>query len=75
MLLVLKYFRFIRVRWLFAKILVPMKRVIDPDNVNKVKISEDGAKVSSEGLEITHPGEKRSRLQAAGRPPGFFPLA
>lgn len=33
------------------KILVPMKRVIDPDNVNKVKISDDGTKVSSEGLE------------------------
>ncbi len=33
------------------KILVPMKRVIDPDNVNKVKISGDGSRVSSEGLE------------------------
>jgi len=34
-----------------VKILVPMKRVLDPDNVDKVKASEDGAKVSSEGLE------------------------
>ncbi len=33
------------------KILVPMKRVVDPDNANKVKISADGAKVTSEGLE------------------------
>ncbi|MCP4602959.1 MAG: electron transfer flavoprotein subunit beta/FixA family protein [Proteobacteria bacterium] len=33
------------------KILVSMKRVADPDNANKVKIVDDGAKVSSEGLE------------------------
>ncbi len=33
------------------KILVPMKRVADPDNANKVKISDDGKAVSSEGLE------------------------
>ncbi len=33
------------------KILVPMKRVADPDNANKVKIVDDGTKVSSEGLE------------------------
>lgn len=33
------------------KILVPMKRVADPDNANKVKISPDGTKVTSEGLE------------------------
>ena len=33
------------------KILVPMKRVADPDNANKVKISADGTSVSSEGLE------------------------
>ncbi len=33
------------------KILVPMKRVADPDNANKVTISGDGSKVSSEGLE------------------------
>ena len=33
------------------KILVPMKRVIDPDKVNMVKISEDGTQVSFEGLE------------------------
>ena len=44
-------FRFIRVRRVFVKILVPMKRVIDPDNVDKVRISEDGAKASAEGLE------------------------
>jgi len=34
-----------------VKILVPMKRVADPDNVDKVKISSDGARVTSEGLE------------------------
>ena len=33
------------------KILVPMKRVADPDNANKVKISADGTEVLSEGLE------------------------
>jgi electron transfer flavoprotein beta subunit len=34
-----------------VKILVPLKRVADPDNANKVKISPDGKKVTSEGLE------------------------
>ena len=33
------------------KILVPVKRVSDPDNANKVKLSADGAAVTSEGLE------------------------
>lgn len=33
------------------KILVTMKRVADPDNANKVKISGDGGQVTSEGLE------------------------
>lgn len=33
------------------KILVPIKRVADPDNVNKVKIINNGLKVSTEGLE------------------------
>lgn len=33
------------------KILVPVKRVADPDNANKVKISDGGAAVSTEGLE------------------------
>ncbi len=33
------------------KILVPVKRVADPDNANKVKVSADGARVTSEGLE------------------------
>lgn len=33
------------------KILVPVKRVCDPDNANKVKITSDGTAVSSEGLE------------------------
>ena len=33
------------------KILVPVKRVSDPDNANKVKVSADGAAVTSEGLE------------------------
>lgn len=33
------------------KILVPLKRVADPDNANKVKISPDGSKVLTEGLE------------------------
>jgi electron transfer flavoprotein beta subunit len=33
------------------KILVPVKRVCDPDNANKVKIAADGAAVTSEGLE------------------------
>jgi electron transfer flavoprotein beta subunit len=34
-----------------VKILVPMKRVADPDNANKVKINGDGTQVTSEGLE------------------------
>jgi electron transfer flavoprotein beta subunit len=33
------------------KILVPVKRVADPDNANKMKVSSDGSKVTSEGLE------------------------
>lgn len=33
------------------KILVPLKRVADPDNANKVKISPDGNQVTAEGLE------------------------
>lgn len=33
------------------KILVCIKRVADPDNANKVKISDDGTAVTSEGLE------------------------
>ncbi|MEZ4287343.1 MAG: electron transfer flavoprotein subunit beta/FixA family protein [Polyangiales bacterium] len=33
------------------KILVPVKRVADPDNANKVKVSADGKQVTSEGLE------------------------
>ncbi len=34
------------------KILVPIKRVADPDNANKVKISPDGKEVTCEGLEM-----------------------
>jgi len=34
-----------------VKILVPVKRVCDPDNANKVKVSGDGATVTSDGLE------------------------
>jgi len=34
-----------------VKILVPIKRVADPDNANKLKVSADGAQVTSEGLE------------------------
>jgi electron transfer flavoprotein beta subunit len=33
------------------KILVPLKRVCDPDNANKVKVSADNKTVTSEGLE------------------------
>ncbi len=33
------------------KILVPCKRVSDPDNANKVKVSADGTSVNTEGLE------------------------
>lgn len=33
------------------KILVPVKRVADPDNANKMKVSPDGTQVTSEGLE------------------------
>lgn len=33
------------------KILVPVKRVADPDNANKVKVSGDATAVSTEGLE------------------------
>jgi len=34
-----------------VKILVPIKRVADPDNANKVKVTPDGSSVTSEGLE------------------------
>jgi electron transfer flavoprotein beta subunit len=34
-----------------VKILVPVKRVCDPDNANKVKVSGDGSAVTSDGLE------------------------
>jgi len=34
-----------------VKILVPVKRVADPDNANKVKVSADATAVSTEGLE------------------------
>jgi electron transfer flavoprotein beta subunit len=34
-----------------VKILVPVKRVSDPDNANKVKVTADGTAVTSEGLE------------------------
>lgn len=33
------------------KILVPIKRVADPDNASKLKVSADGTSVTSEGLE------------------------
>ena len=33
------------------KILVPVKRVADPDNANKVKIAADEKSVTSDGLE------------------------
>ena len=33
------------------KILVPIKRVADPDNASKLKVSGDGTAVTSEGLE------------------------
>ena len=33
------------------KILVPLKRVADPDNANKVKVPADGSKVETTGLE------------------------
>jgi electron transfer flavoprotein beta subunit len=34
-----------------VKILVPVKRVADPDNANKVKVSTDATAVTSDGLE------------------------
>jgi electron transfer flavoprotein beta subunit len=34
-----------------VKILVPVKRVTDPDNANKMKVSADGGRVTSDGLE------------------------
>jgi electron transfer flavoprotein beta subunit len=34
-----------------VKILVPIKRVADPDNASKLKVSSDGTAVTSEGLE------------------------
>lgn len=33
------------------KILVPLKRVADPDNANKIKIPPDGAKIDTAGLQ------------------------
>jgi electron transfer flavoprotein beta subunit len=34
-----------------VKILVPVKRVSDPDNANKIKIPAGGAKIDTTGLE------------------------
>jgi electron transfer flavoprotein beta subunit len=34
-----------------VKVLVPIKRVADPDNANKVKVTADGKKVETTGLE------------------------
>jgi len=34
-----------------VKILVPLKRVADPNNANKVKVAPDGSSLSTEGLE------------------------
>jgi electron transfer flavoprotein beta subunit len=34
-----------------VKILVPVKRVTDPDNANKMKVTADGSRVTSDGLE------------------------
>ena len=34
-----------------VKILVPVKRVADPDNANKVKVTGDATAVTSDGLE------------------------
>jgi electron transfer flavoprotein beta subunit len=34
-----------------VKILVPLKRVADPDNANKIKIPADGSKIDTSGLE------------------------
>ena len=33
------------------KILVPLKRVADPDNANKIRVSADGSEVTTDGLE------------------------
>lgn len=49
------------------KILVPIKRVADPQNANKVKVSDDGKQVTSEGLEwMINPFDEWS-LEAALR--------
>jgi electron transfer flavoprotein beta subunit len=34
-----------------VKILVPVKRVADPDNANKIKVAADGSRVVTDGLE------------------------
>jgi electron transfer flavoprotein beta subunit len=34
-----------------VKILVPVKRVADPENANKVKVAPDGSRVTTDGLE------------------------
>src|SRR5690606_18839976 len=39
------------IRRLSVKILVPLKRVADPDNANKIKIPPGGAKIDTTGLE------------------------
>ena len=49
------------------KILVPIKRVADPANANKVKVDDDATKVTSEGLEwVMNPFDEWS-LEAALR--------
>jgi len=50
-----------------VKILVPIKRVADPANANKVKVDDDATKVTSEGLEwVMNPFDEWS-LEAALR--------
>jgi len=54
-------------RWEAVKVLVPLKRVADPDNANKIKIAPNGAAVDSTGLEWkTNPFDEYA-LEAALR--------
>ncbi|MAQ13494.1 MAG: electron transfer flavoprotein subunit beta [Sandaracinus sp.] len=49
------------------KILVPVKRVSDPENANKVKVSGDGSQVTADGLEYTMNPFDEWSLEAALR--------
>ena len=57
------------------KILVPLKRVADPDNANKIKIPAGGAKIDTTGLEWKPNPFDEYALEAALRSVGTVDAA